>query len=259
MSFATVYKALVPSWLSKGDGGKVLSSLGQMLDEFASRTRDALEARMPSRAPDDALALLGQDRVIVRGIDEASSTFATRLLRWLDDHHTRGNAFALIAQLRAYLGTNAKIRTVDNRGNWYTVDQNGVQSYLLAQGNWDWDGDATSWSRFWVIIYASTSPWTLGRPPYSGHYNDGALWGDGRTWGSSATLEQIASLKEIVRRWRPAGTRCVSIILAFDDTSFDPTSVVGLPDGTWGTWSKIVNGVRVPARLTTASYFDGDA
>ena len=109
------------------------------------------------------------------------------------------------------------------------------------------------WSRFWVVIYPN------------GLWTAGPKWGDvgftygmpGKTWGSTATRDEVVSVQSIVRDWKPAGTRCVNIIIAFDNTSFDPTVArdgAGLPDGTWGNWGKLVGGVWLPARLSTARF-----
>jgi hypothetical protein len=65
----------------------------------------------------------------------------------------------------------------------------------------------------------------------------------------------VRALQSIVADWKPAGTRCVNIILAFDPASFNPASPE--PDGNWGKWTKKVAGVAVPSRLATARYLDG--
>jgi hypothetical protein len=52
----------------------------------------------------------------------------------------------------------------------------------------------------------------------------------------------------------------MNIIIAFDPASFDPQAAIdaaGMPNGLWGRWGKTVDGVCVPARLTTARYWDG--
>ena len=135
----------------------------------------------------------------------------------------------------------------------------GTRSVAINKANWDWDSDPYAlvrWSRFWVVIYPN------------GLWSPGPNWGDagfvygtpGQTWGTTATTDQVASVQAIVSDWKPAGTRCVNIIVAFDNASFDPATArdgSGLPDGTWGRWGKYVGGVAVPARLATARYWDG--
>jgi hypothetical protein len=163
-------------------------------------------------------------------------------------------------KLSEYTGAGCKFRTVDVRGNWYTRDVDGTESALLKQDNWDWDSGsrddgASRWSRFWVIIYPPASLWVADSQVWGG---PAEAWGDsslGHTWGSTATPEQVQTIRFLVDDWKPAHTRCVNIIVAFDPDSFDPASPE--PDGLWERWSKNVGGVQVPARLDTARYWDG--
>lgn len=258
-------KFLGPSWLvSEGDSLLVGYVVDLLKDAFVERLRQGLLARFPQNdpsgattPPDDALAAMGRDRRIIRGLNELAPTYARRLVRWLDDWQTAGNPFALMNQLAGYTGPGPAFRTVDVRGNWFSLNADGSRSVSINQANWDWDSapDAlTRWSRFWVVIYPN-GLWTRGSK-----YGDGHKWGDGRTWGSTASTSDVASIRGIVADWKPAGTRCVNVILAFDNTSFNPATTrdgAGLPNGTWGKWGKVVGGVYVPVRLSTACYWDG--
>lgn len=237
--FRNLFYHLAPRWLVEGEGEQVWYSLTATMDIWTERLRQGLYARFPEFAPDDALSALGRDRRIVRGRNESAESYARRLLRFLDDHRVRGNPFALMDQLRAYIGKNVRIRTVDARGNWFTRNADGTRSFALAKGNWDWDGSpATSWSRFWVIVYSVAgdleAPW--GRI----YWGDPLEWGaSGLTWGSTATYDEVRAIRSIVRDWKPQGTRCKNIIIVLDDAAaFDPTDPPGapLPDGTWGRY-----------------------
>lgn len=265
-NFRLARKFAGPSWLTTGDGELLGYALDTLKDAFVNRLYNGLFARLPQNdptgvttAPDDALAAMGRDRRIVRGFSEPAPQYAARLIRWLDDWQTAGNPFALLKQLAAYCGSTPapSFRTVDVRGNWFSLDSAGNQTVDINQANWDWDGDPSAlvkWSRFWVIIYPN-GLWAVDR-----NWGDGGLWGDGRTWGTTATPDQVASIQQIVADWKPAGTRCVNIIIAFDSTSFNPLTArdgTGLPNGTWGGWGKLVNGQWVPSRLSTARYWAG--
>lgn len=246
--FRDAHQKLTPSWLrDETEGERLLWSLETLLDASLERVRQSVKARFPEHGPLDALSYHSRDRRIVRGLGELPEVFARRMLSWLDEHRVRGNPFALMRQLRAYCNAEVRVRVVDRRGNWYTLDRDGTTSYLLAQGDWDWDGGAASrWARFWVIIYptAAGEPWTTG----SQWGDPGLVWGDPtKTWGTSATPQQVADVRRIVRDWKPAGTRCEHIIIAFDDDSFQPGGV-DLPDGTWGSARN---------RLDTARYWRG--
>lgn len=267
-SFVAKRRFLGPAWLvaDHGDSEKIGFVVDILKDAFAERLRQGLLARFPQNdplgqttPPPDALAAIGRDRRIVRGFNETATAYAARLVLWLDTWRTAGNPFALMGQLAAYCGPGPAFRTVDVRGNWFSRAADGTQSFLLNQANWDWDGasDAlTRWSRFWVVIYPN------------GLWQSTARWGDpgftyglpGQTWGTTATTDQVAAVKGIVRDWKPAGTTCVNIVIAFDNASFNPATArdgAGLPDGAWGKWGKDVAGTYVPARLSTARYWDG--
>lgn len=261
--FRTTRSKLIPRWLSSGEGGLVGFALDVLSDGFVERARLGLLARFPQNdptgnttAPPDALAAMGRDRRVTRGFNEGDVSYARRLKAWLDDRRVAGSAWSILQKIAEYMGpTGASFRLVDNSGNWYSIDANGNRTYKLATGNWNWDNRPDLWSRFWVIVYPGT--FWLPAPAWG----SGPAWGAGPYgWGSNATRDQIASIRGIISDWQSAGTRCMNIIVAFDPASFDPNALpgaAGMPDGTWGAWSKNVGGVQVPARLTTALYFDG--
>lgn len=252
MSLLELIDKLVPSWLYDGEGGRVLGSLLLMADDFSARAKLALLARFPQYAPEDALPALGRDRRITRGIGEPAAAYGARLTGALDDLRTRGAPLALLRQLRAYLQANCMVRTVDRRGNWFTIDANGVESFSLNTGNWDWDGRSASpeWARFWVIIYPEG-----GTKPFAPRGTFGSVvWGaPNTTIGTTATPDQVAAIRGIVRDWKPAGTTCEWIIVAFDETSFSPSGSTD-PGGEWGNWN---NAAGQPVRLQSARYWRG--
>jgi hypothetical protein len=270
-NFRLSRKSRGPRWLvgdesdPNDDGVLVGYSLDVVKDAAVRRAELGLLARFPQQdpdgtpGPDDALAAIGRDRGILRGINETSAAYAVRLIRYLTGLQTKGNPYALMQQLQAYIGGGSSFRTVDNHSNWFSLSATGVKSALINNGTWNWDGnDPDTWARFWVIIYPGTT-WE----PLNAWGDAGLQWGTPNTtdgdvsWGSTATGGEVSSVRTIVRTWKPAGTRCINIIIAFDPASFNPASPEA--DGTWAQWSKTVNGVRVKARLATALYWDGTA
>lgn len=221
--FRRVFKWLAPSWLTTGQGELVLFSLGALQDAFAERTRLGLLARLPSYANDDALNLLGKDRKIVRGINEPGTSYAPRLIRWIEDHKTRGNAFTLLEQLRAYLQTDTKVQTVDNNGNIYTIAADGTRTFARSTWYWDTMGVA-GWSRFWVIIYPQAgSPWAPA--PLLG--TRGLLGSTGASLGGGMTQDNASQIKTIINAWKPAGTACWYVIVG------NGTQTMPTPTGNW--------------------------
>ncbi len=257
--FRTTRKKVTVRWLTEGEGELVGYALDIVKDAFEERLFRGLLARFPYNAPDgttappDALAAMGRDRRVVRGINESDADFAARLIKWLDDRKTAGNPWTLMRRLSEYLGAGPAFRTVDASGNWFSRDADGVESVLLNQDNWDWDGDTTGrWSRFWVIIYPN-GLWTTTVDDWGDVDLD---WAEAdHVWGCTATPEQVQTVRSLVNDWKPGGTVCVNIIIAPVTSSFDPTAPE--PDGLWARWSKTVDGVRVPSRLNTARYWSG--
>jgi hypothetical protein len=262
LTFRSARKFQGPAWLTLNGESLLLGySLDVLKDAWIERLRQGLLARFPQINPNgdppapDALAAIGRDRGLVQGVTETAAHFGTRLVDWLPTLKTKGNPFALLGQLAQYLPPGFSFRTVDVRGNWYSLDSSGNQTAVLNEANWDWDGasDAlTRWSRFWVILYPNglwtdTDTW--------GHSGD--TWGDGRCWGMTSPSDQVQNVISLIKAWKPAGTKCVNLIVAFDNTSFDPTTArdgTGLPNGTWGSWST-GGRIRVASgRLSTARF-----
>jgi hypothetical protein len=240
-----------PSWLvQNGESEAVGLSLDFMKDALAERFRLSLLARFPEFAPIDALTSIGRDRRVPRGLNEATPRYVRRLRGWLDDRKSAGTADALLTALAGYLGDLPRLRVVTNSGQWTTREPGGT--ITRQYGTWNWDNlGSAGWARFWVIVYPN-GLWTQSNPwntPLS-------QWGySTQTWGLSASAQEIDGMRAIIDDWKPAGTVCKNIIVAFDPLSFNPSSAE--PDGKWGTWSKNVGGVQVNSRLATARFIEG--
>jgi hypothetical protein len=261
--FRLARKKLGPPWITEGDGELLGYSLDLMKETLVERVRQGLLVRFPQNGPNgetaplDALVTMGRDRRVVRGLFDTDAEYAARLKLWLDDRRRCGNPYMLLQKLSEYLGPLPSFRTVDARGNWFSRAADGTETALLQQENWDWSGDAIGerWSRFWVIIYPNTL-WVANADDWGATTWGDPDWGDSaETWGSTAPTEHVQTVRAIVADWMPAGTRCVNIIIALDPASFDPTAPE--PDGLWEGFSKNVGGTQVPARLSTARYWDG--
>lgn len=257
MNFRASLQKIAAPFLLLGDGGTFLDVLGTAIDAHARAALEGSRAWLPGLAPDDALPYIGRDRRIVRGFAESPNSYVGRLVRWLDDWKKAGNAYAMMRQLRGYLSPFAvRIRVVNNGGTWYTLNADGTTEYRRTKPapNWNWDGATSAWSRFWVILYPPAELWEPSSP-----LGSGGVLGEGRTIGTTATREQVATVRALVRQWKPAGSRCPYIIIAFDPASFDPEGPPGppLPDGDWKRHGKGGSGPRVRGRLATARYWKG--
>jgi hypothetical protein len=226
-SLLSILRFLVPSWLYEGPGGAVVKSHATVIDEHADRARAGLEARFPSMAQDDALALIGQDRGIQRGRDETSAHYAQRLIGWRypRGHRVRGSAFAALNQISEYFGGVA-CWSIDVKGNrhYRTIDNQELVTYGFP---WNWDGTTSPKGRFWFVLYA---------PP-----------------GFSYTLGDVDAIRGLFTgavQWRPGGTQPEWVIVDTSGTFTDP-----VPDGLWLNWSKNVGGTQVQARSTAHAFW----
>jgi hypothetical protein len=151
-TFADVVRFLVPSNIQGGDGAALLATIAQLQDEQITRVRNGLNARVPTRSRDDALALVGRDRGIPRGRAETSAHYAQRLLRWRAPrgHRVRGNAFALLEQLSEYWGGQT-CWLIDTHGRRW--ERSGGVEATEKPFAWTWDSrPASEWSRFWLAL-----------------------------------------------------------------------------------------------------------
>ena len=254
--FRRAFYKLTPSWSHTGDCERVLYSQGVIMDAALERLEQGLNARFPTRTQAaGSLALIGQDRNIVRGIGESDESYALRLREWRypRGHRVRGNAFAMLTQLRAYFAPVGPIRarTVDARGNWHTIDYDGSRSHNWNVGDWDWDGapPAPRFARFWVILYIENL------------YRRAPLIGDPELWGGAIGIPGYAigaydgitvdinnTIRSIVRTWKPAGTKAEGVIFSDSDDAFIP----GVTEETDGTWDDPNNRVNVAEFLSVS-------
>lgn len=189
-----------PTWLRGTWGGKLVETLGFLFDaieetNFEAGAAGTLEA---PTFPTDAIALIGSERNMERYTAETDDQYKARVqgawVAWPQAGTTNG----VLSQLTA----------------------GGFTAALKEMRDWDWDGDAANWSRFWVVVAAT------GWSPT--HWGDGRSWGEG-VWGADATAAEAATLIRIVRKWKP-GHVVATIVVVLDDVAW----AAGQPDGTWG-------------------------
>jgi hypothetical protein len=257
---------LAPVWLQKTYGTRLMYSIGVLVDALADLVLDGVTARFPGVGTTDALDEIGADRVIVRGFAETNETYTERLIRWLDDWALTGASNARMRQLIGYLTTptvTPQMRDVFQTNEatptavWHTIasgagPEGDVTIDLVTPSNWNWDNQPERYWRIWPIVYVG------GIFDTDGNWDDAGTWDDGGVWDTTASIEQVAAIRALVNTWRAAHAHSQWIILAFDNSDFDPTQEAPpLPDGTWGHWSTDNAGNRVQARFAPACYLDG--
>lgn len=250
----------LPPWLLRRVAGRLLWSVGLILDTKNELTRQGVKARMPGVGTPTALPAIGDDRLIDRGPEEPEDNYALRLSSAFDTWRSAGNAIRLLENLRAYFLPNPlPLRLVSDRSVWHQIDQTtGIVTRQkgddLGADNWHWDPFAAGsppfrWWRGWVIIDASAmwTQWLVGELPIG----SGVIVGDGHTVGSTATPEQVASIRRIVRRFKPAHAHVYSIIVTFVDGLFSQHKQLTdapMPNGNYH---------RLENRSTDAIYWQG--
>jgi len=240
-----------PRWLANRPNGlnvgaKVLYTLAAVLDIFVEVQNQGTNAALPGQGTPTALPLIGFSRGITRGFLEGDTSYAQRLVQWLDLWRCAGRPVGLLlAVLGLFLPTSLTVRVVDNNGNWYWFNLGdtpfppgastpALPHFSLSQGNWNWDGNTAQWWRQWLIIYVGPLGWTVGPK-----WGDGGKWGDpGRLWGiSGPQAGQLQALRALVKQWKAAHVWVPNIILTANTARFDPAHAAGggvNPDGTWG-------------------------
>jgi hypothetical protein len=110
--------------------------------------------------------------------------------------------------------------------------------------------------------------WSIGHYPFIGPApvwgSPQFVFGSGYTWGVNVSPDVVISIRQILQRWKSAGTYYPNIIVSFgggNGTSGHEFSPLGpsTPDGRWGGFGKNVGGVWVPSRDANAfdAFLDG--
>jgi hypothetical protein len=204
-TFRDTFEALTPRWLKKAYGyaHKLLYTFFVHADAIGDGAIFGARRRFPGYDEYDSLDLTGRDRKIRRGRSETDAVYASRQLRWLTDHATRGNAYALLTQLHAHYAASP-LYTSTTDGTYATLmGRNGVRYKLYAEGGIDrdtvvgWDPDGSppeQWARWWLGIqleeFASDGIWS-----------DPGTWDDGGVWDSNLTAAEVADIRLIPKEW----------------------------------------------------------
>lgn len=285
---------LAPSWFQGPYMRGMLGGFAYALDDFRDRALDGIRDAIPyaagARLADgrliqcdaDVLAYHSRDRGISIYSSEPELSKRYRLSRFRQLKKRRGEHIGELENLQPFwLATQAstlptvKIVHQDNQGSpssvWYTLTPAGVVSVKRRNtSNWDYDGNANRWSRFWVILhlppgYSSVAVYDDGSTVYDG----GAVY-DGVT--ALAIRDMVANIKEA----KAAHSRLAGIIATtlqptdpipgvagthypFDPTDTAQTSAEGWTSLPVGNWESIVDpATGLPTRPPWASWLYED-
>jgi hypothetical protein len=249
---------IAPPFLRGPNGVRFLSALAYPIDALDELLRQGVKARFPGVYTMESLPLIGRDRQLDRGPTEPDATYADALAYAFDTHQHDASARGILRQVERYFIPAGRLITLVNSNGltavWHLLDGLDEFGRVVADPtNWNWDGLHRWWHGF-AILDSSAGPWV--RSPTWGSSTWGAWPG---TLGSSATRTEVASIRRRVGR-KPANVYVPSIVVAMEPGMFSvsaPPGAPGMPDGTWGTHSKIVGGHRVRARNPDALYWQG--
>ncbi len=225
--FRTVWRAITPGWLQNGEGELAFTLFGLMKDAMAERAEQTLLAPLPSRAPEDALDLIGQDRAIPRGPSETAASYRPRLAAWRFPlgHRIRGSARALLDQLQ-YAMAGTEYTTIDARGTQWRL---GVD--LPTRGvAWTWDAIPLlpRWGRYWIVVKATVSPRTLAEFGSATYAERAGETISGMPIAEFAAVRTIASNGRL--GWTPAGRKANTLVV------YLPGQAYPVPAGDWDRW-----------------------
>jgi hypothetical protein len=257
--FRDSFREYTPSWLQNRPALNVayrfLWSMIVPLDLMMQAIFEGLKAAWPGVGTPTAFPYIGRSRGILRGEAESDTSYATRLIAWLDTWKDAGSDAVLAGQIQSYLGNTPMVRIVDRAGHWTTIASDGTVTTNDAA--WDWDSHSNPeragyWSELWIIVYPTE--WAITGTTLASLVG---LWGTGTGLGTGHAVPRAAvdAILSLVATWKGAHTYVRAIIWSYDGTLFDPTNPGSLPDGYWGNWSKNVSGNRRPSRSSSARYW----
>lgn len=159
MSYEEWMEKAQPPWLQNEAGRRWARALGRVLDGAVDGARDAVLARYPSYAPEDALNLVGEGRALRRfPPDEPDDLYRERVRHAWDWWLRAGTKPGMEAEL-ARLGFHAR------------VIEGPFETYF--DGAWrfgDYEGAFTgpAWAEF-ILEVSPAGPWTARERVYLRH------------------------------------------------------------------------------------------
>ena len=250
--FRNSYKG--PNWLWRPVIRRVMYALLKPLDQLMEVILQGVSAAMPGFGTPTALPFIGQSRGLVQGESESNASFAGRNVNWLTTFQNDGSDEVLAQQIQDYLGNTPTVRVVNRAGFFVTANPNGTITYATDPA-WNWDGVSNPeragwWSDIWIIVYPAE--WAT----YANATDPAwvAAWGTTNGFGIGHEVGRVAydAILALVHQRHAPHTYVQAILWCTDPALFVPGSLgtAGNPDGTWGNWSKNVNGVQTAARTT---------
>lgn len=236
LTFRDAIKRVSPPWLRIGNAEKIMYTFGAQIDALIDATVAGVKLRFPGLYSAESLPWIGRDRRILRGRDETDQVYASRLVRWLDDHASRGGPYALLAQLFAhYAVAPFAIQLVYASGRYFELDTTG--NVTMGDLTWSPDSDSARWARWWAFY---SWPVSIGD---DGLWGSSGTYGDGGTWGSTLSISDVTDIRAVPKEWNAAHAQGKVVVLSPGAEFWGvPAGVWGDP-GVWGGGSAVALGI----------------
>jgi hypothetical protein len=216
-------------WLRRALGEGLSGVLALVPGDFvAEAARMGTQARMPSRAPLDALPQLRHVYDLRRYV--RADTLAPMSLSQY--RALLGQAFALHRQR----GTRQAVLDMLSR---IGVDTSAGGVALMEDHEWGAQ-PKPYWSQFWLLFRVGSH--TVG--PATTWGAAGVTWGtQSYVWGATTSPMYIASLRAVVRDWKRAASILRAMIFVTDGVVWgDPELAWGDPGLAWGGNTVVIGG-----------------
>jgi hypothetical protein len=128
-------RAVCPPWLRGRNANSFLNEgIFTIFDIEAELCWQALLARWPTFAPEDALPYLAADKDVISGPAEAIEAKRARIRGWLNEAVLSGLPIGWLIAMQAFCApTYPRVRVVTRRSTWYTLEANAVPRMLELQ------------------------------------------------------------------------------------------------------------------------------
>ena len=259
-----VYR-LLPRWAHGINLFRLVYSIVIIVDCLGDALLAAIKIRFQGLYSNESLPRLSSERKVWQGPNESPESFALRLQQWWDIGKHWASFITMAEQLQAYfLPDSVRIEIVQNNGLRFTLSARGPLGLVLDNPlddglgsgseptwtqdstSWNWDGDTSKWSRYWVLIdNRDANLITGGTARKVGQ--SGAKVGQVQTQApgahcighdmpflnySTSPRSDSRELRRIMEEHRAPHAHCAGIIVLLDHDAFWASP----PDGTWTYW-----------------------
>ncbi len=180
MKYRDWQRLLAPPWLREGAGGRFLEGLGEAKDGLVEHTRQAVLARMIQRAPEAALGLIGDERLLPKFPNESVEAYRARLLAAWEFWRRAGTLPGLVY--------------------WLLVM--GYDAHVYEH----FRDDPSIWAEFSIYLWPHRPEFTTDRWD-----DEEGEWDDDTPWDYALNAVELQRVPALVREVKPAHAKVRSI------------------------------------------------